>query len=42
VIDADGDDRSIDGAVMDQLRDYKITALDVEQVGGALFTDEDS
>lgn len=42
IIDADGDDSNIDGAVLDQLRDYKITALEVEPVGGALFTDEDS
>lgn len=42
VIDADGDDSNIDGAVLDQLRDYKITAVDVQQLGGALFTDEDS
>lgn len=42
VIHADGDDSNIDGAVKDQLRDYKITPVDVAQVDGASFTDEDS
>jgi hypothetical protein len=42
VIDADGDASNIDGAVRDQLRDYKITPVDVKQIGGALYTDEDS
>lgn len=42
IIDADGDDSNIDAAVLDQLRDYGITPVDVEQVGGASFTDEDS
>jgi hypothetical protein len=42
VIDADGDASNIDGKVRDQLRDYKITPVDVKQIGGALYTDEDS
>lgn len=29
IIDADGDDSNIDAAVLDQLRDYKITAVSV-------------
>ena len=33
VIDADGDDSNIDAAVVDQLADYQITAIDVEQLG---------
>jgi hypothetical protein len=42
IIDADGDASNIDAAVRDQLRDYKITPVDVKQNAGALFTDEDS
>lgn len=32
VIDADGDASNIDAAVLDQLRDYKITAISVEEL----------
>jgi hypothetical protein len=32
IIDSDGDDSNIDGAVLDQLRDYGIVATDVEQL----------
>ncbi len=32
VIDADGDDSNVDAAVLDQLRDYGISAVDVEQL----------
>ncbi len=42
VIDADGDDSNIDGAVMDGLRDYGITPVIVGQLDGASYTDEDS
>lgn len=33
VIDADGDDANVDDAVLDQLRDYGISAIDVNQLG---------
>jgi hypothetical protein len=42
VIDAQGDDSAIDATVRDLLRDHGITPVIVDQVGGALFTDEDS
>ena len=42
VIHANGDDSAVDVAVLDQLRDYGIVAVNVEQAGGALYTDEDS
>lgn len=42
VIDADGDASNIDGTVRDLLREHNITPVDVDQIGGALFTDEDS
>lgn len=32
VIDADGDNSNVDAAVLDQLRDYKIVAQDVQQL----------
>jgi len=32
VIDADGDDSNVDAAVMDQLRDYGLTPLDVDEL----------
>jgi hypothetical protein len=34
IIDADGTGANIDNAVLDQLRDYDIVALDVAQLGG--------
>lgn len=33
IIDADGNDSNIDGAVIDQLRDYGIDPVDVQQLG---------
>lgn len=33
VIDADGDDTNIDGAVRDQLRDFALVTEDVQQLG---------
>jgi len=42
VIDADGDASNIDATVRDLLRAHGITPVDVDQVGGASFTDEDS
>jgi hypothetical protein len=42
VIDADGDASNVDATVRDLLRDHGITPVNVEQIGGALFTDEDS
>ena len=33
VIDADGDDSNIDAAVIDQLRDYGLTPIDVQELG---------
>ena len=42
IIDADGDASNIDATVRDLLREHNITPVDVRQVGGALFTDEDS
>ncbi len=33
IIDADGDDTNVDAAVLDQLRDYKIEAVSVAQLG---------
>jgi hypothetical protein len=42
VIDADGDASNIDATVRDLLREHNITPVNVEQIGGALFTDEDS
>src|SRR5688572_23829377 len=42
VIDAQGDDSAIDATVRDLLREHNITPVDVDQIGGALFTDEDS
>lgn len=42
VIHADGDDSNIDAKVIDQLRDYGVTPLDVQETSGAIFTDEDS
>lgn len=42
IIDAQGDASAIDATVRDLLREHNITPVDVDQVGGALFTDEDS
>lgn len=42
VIHADGDASNVDAKVVDQLRDYKITAQDVRQTAGALPEVEDS
>jgi hypothetical protein len=33
VIDADGDDSNIDAAVIDQLRDYGLVPIDVQELG---------
>lgn len=33
IIDADGDDSNIDGAVIDQLRDYGLTPVNVTELG---------
>lgn len=33
VIDADGDDSNIDAAVIDQLRDFGLTPIDVKELG---------
>lgn len=33
IIDADGDDSNIDGAVVDQLRDYGLTPVNVTELG---------
>ena len=33
IIDADGNDSNIDGSVIDQLRDYGIVPVDVQQLG---------
>jgi hypothetical protein len=32
IIDADGDDSNIDAAVIDQLRDYQLTPVDVDEL----------
>jgi len=32
IIDADGDDSNIDAAVIDQLRDYQLTPIDVDEL----------